>query len=32
MSDATETYNRGEDIWKGLVAGLIGGVVASWTI
>jgi putative membrane protein len=32
MSDATETYNRGEDIWKGLVAGLIGGVVASWTM
>lgn len=33
MSDATKTNNRSEgDIWKGLVAGLIGGLVASWTM
>jgi hypothetical protein len=33
MSDAIETNNRGEgDVWKGLVAGLIGGLVASWTM
>jgi hypothetical protein len=33
MNNATETNNRGEgDLWKGLVAGLIGGLVASWTM
>ena len=33
MSDAIETNNRAEgDVWKGLVAGLIGGLVASWTM
>src|SRR5687767_5264522 len=33
MSDAIETNFRGEgDLWKGLVAGLIGGLVASWTM
>jgi putative membrane protein len=33
MSDGIETNNRVEgDVWKGLVAGLIGGLVASWTM
>lgn len=33
MTDATETNNRGErDVFKGLVAGLVGGLVASWTM
>jgi putative membrane protein len=33
MSVATKTNNRGHgDVWKGLVAGLVGGLVASWTM
>ncbi len=33
MSDAIKTNNRCEgDVWKGLMAGLIGGLVASWTM
>ncbi len=33
MQDTTRT-NRGDDsnVWKGLAAGLIGGLVASWTM
>jgi putative membrane protein len=30
---ATETNNRGDrDVFKGLVAGLVGGLIASWTM
>jgi len=33
MSEATTPNNRGEgEVWKGLVAGLVGGLVASWTM
>jgi putative membrane protein len=33
MSDATSTDNRAKgEVWKGLVAGLVGGLVASWTM
>ena len=32
MSDAIITRNRKGDVWKGLVAGLVGGLVASWTM
>ena len=33
MSDATITGNRAHgNVWKGLVAGLVGGLVASWTM
>jgi uncharacterized membrane protein YagU involved in acid resistance len=33
MSDATKRNSRGEgEVWKGLVTGLIGGLVASWTM
>jgi putative membrane protein len=33
MSETTTPNNRGEgEVWKGLVAGLIGGLVASWTM
>jgi putative membrane protein len=33
MSDSTETNNRAEgDVSKGLIAGLVGGLVASWTM
>jgi putative membrane protein len=33
MREGTGTINRGEsDVSKGLVAGLIGGLVASWTM
>jgi len=33
MSDAILTGNRAKgEVWKGLVAGLVGGLVASWTM
>lgn len=33
MKERKRTINRGEgDVWKGLAAGLIGGLVASWTM
>ena len=33
MSDATSKGNRAKgEVWKGLVAGLVGGLVASWTM
>jgi uncharacterized membrane protein YagU involved in acid resistance len=33
MNKVTNANNRGDgDLWKGLVAGLIGGLVASWTM
>lgn len=33
MSDTTKTNVHGQgEVWKGLVAGLIGGLVASWTM
>jgi putative membrane protein len=33
MGDSTNSNNRTEgDVWKGLVAGLIGGLVGSWTM
>ena len=32
MSNATIAQNRQGDVWKGLVAGLVGGLVASWTM
>lgn len=32
MSDATIAGNRKREVWKGLVAGLVGGLVASWTM
>ena len=32
MSNATLAGNRKGDVWKGLVAGLVGGLVASWTM
>ena len=33
MGNATRTNGRGQtDVWNGLVAGLIGGLVASWTM
>ena len=33
MTNATETNNRVDrDVFKGLVTGLIGGLVASWTM
>jgi putative membrane protein len=33
MSDATKRKSPGEgELWKGLVAGLVGGLVASWTM
>ena len=32
MSNATNAGKRNRDIWKGLVAGLAGGLVASWTM
>jgi putative membrane protein len=32
MSSATIAGKRKRDVWKGLVAGLAGGLVASWTM
>jgi putative membrane protein len=32
MSDAIITGNQKGDVWKGLIAGLVGGLVASWTM
>jgi putative membrane protein len=33
MKGRRQTIDRGEgDVWKGLAAGLIGGLVASWTM
>jgi putative membrane protein len=32
MSDRTNTNHRKGDVWKGLAAGLAGGLVASWTM
>jgi putative membrane protein len=33
MRDKRRTRNSGEgDVWKGLAAGLVGGLVASWTM
>jgi putative membrane protein len=32
MSGARITGNRKGDVWKGLLAGLAGGLVASWTM
>lgn len=32
MSNTTIAGNRKRDVWKGLVAGFVGGLVASWTM
>src|SRR5258708_4179945 len=32
MSDKTRANHRKRDVWKGLAAGLVGGMVASWTM
>jgi putative membrane protein len=32
MSDKTKNNHRKGDLWKGLAAGLVGGLVASWTM
>ena len=32
MQDTTRTNRRDNNVWKGLAAGLIGGLVASWTM
>jgi putative membrane protein len=32
MNDRTKANYRKRDVWKGLAAGLVGGLVASWTM
>ena len=32
MTDERRANGRGGDVWKGLAAGLVGGLVASWTM